>query len=185
MPDRYDDDRDDDRPRGRGRDRDDRPRRRDDDSDDDFDPRPRRAAEVPAKGGAAGLALSIIALVLGTLALLFSFIPCLGYLAIYPGVVAIILSGLGLFLSVRGKGLPATALAVSVLSVGIAYWQGTRAEKVATDLEKGLKQAGENVEKGLKQGAEELRKERERLEQERLAKEKADAEKKKKANPDD
>ena len=182
MPDRYDDDRDDDRPRGRGRDRDDRPRRRDDrddDSDDDFDPRPRRAAQVPEKSNAGGLAVSIIALILGTGALLFSFINCIGYYAIYPGALAIVLSALGLILSVRSKGLPAVALVVSVASVGIAYWQGTKIDALKIEAEKAGKQIISDAEKRIKEAEDRQR------EQERLAKEKADAEKKKKANPDD
>jgi hypothetical protein len=132
MPSR-DDDRDDDRPR----------RRRED--DDDYDPRPR--AEAPAKSNAGGLAMSIVALVLGTCALLFSFIPCLGYLAIYPGAVAIILSVIGLFMSVRSKALPITAVVVSVLSVGIAYWQGERIKEAAREGERILKEEQERRER--------------------------------------
>lgn len=164
MPSRDDDDdRDDDRD-----DRDDdrsRRRRRRRDDDDDYDPRPAAPAD---KGNAGGLALSIVGLVLGTCALLFSFIPCLGYLAIYPGAVAIIISLVGLFISTRSKGLPLTALVVSVLSVGIAFWQGVRVEEVGKDLKKGAEQFGKDFQKG----ADQMQKEADRLEKERLEREK-------------
>jgi hypothetical protein len=115
---------------------DDRPARRRD--EDDYDPGPGAGPAVPSN--AAGLTLSIIGLVFGTCALLFSFIPCLGYLALYPGIVATILSAIGLFVSTRSKALPITALVVSVLSVGIAYWQGERIKKAAEEGERILKE---------------------------------------------
>jgi hypothetical protein len=113
---------------------------RDDDDDDDFDPKP----TAPAKSNAAGLTLSIIGLVFGTCALLFSFIPCLGYLALYPGIVAAVLSAIGLFVSTQSKSLPITAVVVSILSVGIAYWQGERAKQV-------VKEGQEFLDKNVKQ----------------------------------
>ena len=150
------DDRDDDRPR--------RPRR---DDDEDYDPRP--AAAAPAgKGNAAGLTLSIIGLVFGTGALLFSFIPCIGAWALWPGIVALVLSGIGLFVSTAAKALPITAVAVSALSIGFALWQQSRVDKV---IDKG-KETVDQIGKDLKQGTEEWRKEMERLEKERIEREK-------------
>jgi hypothetical protein len=144
-----DDDRDDDRPRRRrDEDDDDRPRRRrrrDEDDDEDYDPRP--AAAAPARGNAAGLTLSIIGLVVGTCALLFSFIPCFGALALYPGIVATVLSLIGLFVSTQAKALPITAVAISILSVGIAYWQGERFKQAAIETERVLKEERERQEK--------------------------------------
>jgi hypothetical protein len=166
MPSRDDDD--DDRPPPRRRDRDDddddrdRPRRRRrDDDDDDYDPRP--AAAVASN--AAGLTLSIVGLVFGTLALLFSFIPCIGALALWPGIVALVLSGIGLFVSVRAKALPITAVAVSALSIGFALWQQARVDKV---IDKG-KEAIETMTEKAQQELDRQR-ERDRLERERLDK---------------
>lgn len=148
------DDRDD-RPRGRRRDRDDddfedddRPRRRrnrDYDDDDDYEPRP-AAALGDGRSNAAGLTLSIIGLVLGTLSLLLSFIPCVGALALWPGIVSIVLSGIGLVTSVRAKALPITAVAVSALSIGFAVWQRSRVEVVLDEGQKALQKERERQE---------------------------------------
>jgi hypothetical protein len=127
------DDRDDDRERGRRRDRDDR----DDDRDDDYDPRPRRDGEA-VPGGTAGFTISIIALVLGTCALLFAFIPCLGIYAMYPGGFAVLLSILGIVLSKGSKVLGIIAVAVSLAGTGVAYWQYTALKKAAQDVQKDL-----------------------------------------------
>ena len=138
--------------------------------EDDYDPRPAAAAGPAGKSNAAGLTLSIIGLVFGTCALLFSFIPCIGALALWPGIVAVVISGIGLMTSVRAKALPITAVAVSALSIGFALWQRSRVEAVVDDLEKGAKQ----FQKDLKEGTEAWRKEMERLEKERLDKLKKD-----------
>jgi hypothetical protein len=92
----------------------------------------------PAKSNAAGLTLGIIGLVLGVAALLFSFIPCLGAIAFWPGVAACVLSLLGIFLSVRAKALPIIALVISLAGSGIAYWQSTRAEAFAKEAKDAL-----------------------------------------------
>jgi hypothetical protein len=121
--------------------RDDRDR---DDADDDYDYDQRRAKRAEVKSNATGLALGISGLVLGVLALLFSFIPCVGVLAFWPGIVASALSVLGLVLSIRSKGLPIAALLVSLASVGIAYWQGERAAKVAGDVKQQIEKNQKN-----------------------------------------
>jgi membrane protein DedA with SNARE-associated domain len=125
-----------------------------DDDDDDFDPKP----TAPAKSNATGLTLSIIGLVLGVLALLFSFIPCLGYYALWPGVVAVILSAIGLATSTAAKQVPIIALVVSVLGCGIAYWQGTRIDKVKDDVKEGFQNLKSDAEKAAKQLQEDMMK---------------------------
>ena len=156
-------DREDDAPRSR--------RRQDD--EDEFEPRHR----TPVKSNDSGLVLGIIGLVFGTLALMFSFIPCLGMFALYPGILAAILSAIGLFLSVRSKALPAVALAVSIGSIGMALWQESRVKGVGNEIEQKLKEGGEQIDRGLK-----AQKEKDQLEKERLDKEKKDREKKDKTN---
>ena len=71
----------------------------------------------------AGQTLGIIGLILGILCLFLAFIPCIGFLAIAPGVIAIILSAIGLNQANRNngaKGLNIGALIVSILGVAIA-----------------------------------------------------------------
>src|SRR5262249_53879982 len=106
MPRRDDDDDEDYEPRRRRRERDD-----EDEDDEDYDPRPPRRSE---RNNDAGLILGIVGLVFGTMTLLFSFIPCLGVLAFWPGIVAALISALGLFVSVRSRAIPATALVFSL-----------------------------------------------------------------------
>lgn len=74
----------------------------------------------------AGQGLGIAGFVLGILALVISFIPCLGMYALFPGIIAIILSAIGFAQAnkVNGsKGLIIAALVVSILGTLIAGWQ--------------------------------------------------------------
>jgi hypothetical protein len=101
--------------------------------------------QPPVKSNATGMALGISGLVIGILALLFSFIPCLGALAFWPGVVAVVLSALSVVTSVRAKGLAIAALVVSISSTGVAYWQWTRVKDVGEDLKGRLDSAASNI----------------------------------------
>ncbi|MCY1635123.1 hypothetical protein [Marinifilum sp. D737] len=71
----------------------------------------------------SGQTLGIIALVLGILTLFIGFIPCIGFVAFIPGVIAIILSIIGLSKANKDNGaigLNIGALIVSVLGVLVA-----------------------------------------------------------------
>jgi hypothetical protein len=74
----------------------------------------------------AGQGLGIAGLVLGIIALIISFIPCLGMYAIVPGVIAIVLSAIGYSQATKAnakKGLIIAALVISILGTAIAAWQ--------------------------------------------------------------
>jgi hypothetical protein len=74
----------------------------------------------------AGKTLGIIGLVLGILTAVISFIPCLGALAIYPGVLAIILSVISMIQANKAKvssGLAIAGLVCSLVGTSIAGWQ--------------------------------------------------------------
>lgn len=74
----------------------------------------------------AGNALSIAGLVIGIVALLFSFIPCLGMYAAFPGGVAVILSGLGLYFNIKSSsplGLSIVALCIALSATSLATFQ--------------------------------------------------------------
>lgn len=82
-------------------------------------------SEETQKSG-AGKGLAIAGLVLGIIALVFSFVPCLGMYAAVPGFIAIILSAIGLAQASKGgasKGLAIAALVISILATSIAAWQ--------------------------------------------------------------
>ncbi|WP_321280100.1 DUF4190 domain-containing protein [Marinifilum fragile] len=71
----------------------------------------------------SGQTLGIIALVLGILTLFIGFIPCIGFIAFIPGVIAIILSIIGLSQANRdngARGINIGALVISVLGVLVA-----------------------------------------------------------------
>lgn len=74
----------------------------------------------------AGKGMGIAGLVLGILAAIFSFIPCVGMWAIVPGIVGVILSGLSLKQAGEAnapKGMAIGGLICSVVGIVIAcYW---------------------------------------------------------------
>ena len=75
----------------------------------------------------AGQGLGIAGLILGIIALIISFIPCLGMYAVIPGVIAIVLSAIAFSQAKKAdaaKGLIIAALVVSILGTAIAVFQG-------------------------------------------------------------
>ncbi len=71
----------------------------------------------------AGQTLGIIGLVLGILTFMIGFIPCVGIVAIIPGIFAIILSAIGLNQAKRdngARGINIAALVVSIIGVLVA-----------------------------------------------------------------
>jgi hypothetical protein len=81
--------------------------------------------------------LGLIGLILGILATVISFIPCLGVYAIFPGIVGIILSLIGLR-QVK-KGLAIAGLICSVVGTAVASWQIYEINKMSTELDQELK----------------------------------------------
>ena len=74
----------------------------------------------------AGQGFGIAGLVLGIIALIISFIPCLGMWAIIPGIIAIVLSAIGFSQANKAnakKGLVIAALVISIVGTAIAGWQ--------------------------------------------------------------
>jgi hypothetical protein len=145
-PPRRRDDNDDDRG-GRGRERDsrdddedDRPRRRrrrDREYDDeDYDPRPAARSGDGVVGNEIGLALGITGLVCGTSALTFSFIPCFGMWALWPGVIAAIISLIGVIVSTKMRALPIAGLVISLTAVGFAINERMRLHQAAEDVQR-------------------------------------------------
>jgi hypothetical protein len=125
MPRTYDDD--DDRPRKRPRPRDDdddRPRARRrprDDERDDYDDRPRKKRRSKLRAPETNV-VGVISLVIGILAVLFSFIPCLGLYAFIPGGVGLILGVIGLLMSYSSegrykRGMPIAGLSVNAVAI--------------------------------------------------------------------
>lgn len=70
-----------------------------------------------------GQVMGIIGIVLGIISLVVAFIPCVGIVAFFPGVLAIVFSVISILQASKGngkKGLGIAALVVSIISVVIA-----------------------------------------------------------------
>jgi len=65
----------------------------------------------------AGQGLGIAGFVLGLIALIISFIPCLGMYALVPGIPAIVLSAIGLSQANKGNGAKGLIIAAIVISI--------------------------------------------------------------------
>jgi hypothetical protein len=125
----------------------------------------------------AGQGLGIAGFVLGLIALIISFIPCLGMYAIFPGVIAIILSAIAFSQASKAnaaKGLIIAALVVSILGSAIATWQFFALRTAADKFEKyGLEfkevfkdEYGEDFDEAVKDAAKDLEKVARELEKE-------------------
>jgi len=78
---------------------------------------------MEVKQTTAGQTLNILGVVLGIIALIIAMIPCVGFVAIVPGIIGIILSAIGLDQARRAngaKGLGYAALTISITATVIA-----------------------------------------------------------------
>lgn len=95
----------------------------------------------------------IIALVLGILAFVFSFVPCLGIYAMYPGFLGVILGVVAFFQANKAgaqKGMIITALALSVVGTGVAVWQYTQLKQGVEKLDAAFKQLDKSMDSSKK-----------------------------------
>lgn len=135
----------------------------------------------------AGQGFGIAGLILGIIAFIFAFIPCFGWVALIPGVIAIALSIVALSQANKAngaKGLIIAALVVSIFGTSVAILQGfifagvlsegshwkNRLERVIDeeigedldevfeDIEKELENALEELEEGLDDAFEDMEK---------------------------
>jgi hypothetical protein len=75
----------------------------------------------------AGQGFGIAGLILGIIAFIFAFIPCFGWVALIPGIIAIALSIVALSQANKAngaKGLIIAALVVSIFGTSVAILQG-------------------------------------------------------------
>lgn len=115
----------------------------------------------------AGQGLGIAGFVLGILALILAFIPCIGILALIPGIIGITLSAIAFSQASKGngsKGLIIAALVISILGTAVgAIWPLAFASAAKTgwmmkeaieketgkSLEESFKDMGKDMEKVL------------------------------------
>ncbi len=119
----------------------------------------------------SGQGLGIAGLVLGIIAIMICFIPCVGILAIVPGLVGVTLSAIAYNQAVKGngaRGVIIAALVISILGSSIALLQGLglsylknrpevfrklehRIEKETEKIDENFEDAGKEMEKILEQ----------------------------------
>lgn len=122
--------------------------------------------EYKARNTSQGL--GIAGLILGIIALVISFIPCLGTWAIVPGVVAITLSAIGYAQANKvnaPKAIIIAALIISILGTAIAGIQLYMLKNAVPHIEKFGKEFQKAMEEDLDEGnMEELERAMEKLE---------------------
>jgi hypothetical protein len=82
--------------------------------------------EEQVQKSTAGKGLGIAAFIIAVVAIVVSFIPCLGMYALVPGIIAIVLAIIAFSQAKNGngkKGLIIAALIISVVGTAIASWQ--------------------------------------------------------------
>jgi hypothetical protein len=117
----------------------------------------------------AGQGLGIAGFVLGILAVILAFIPCIGILALIPGIIGITLSGIALSQANKGngyKGLIIAALVISILGTAVgtiwplAFASAARTgfllknqieDETGKSIEDNLKDMGKHMEKVLEE----------------------------------
>jgi len=122
----------------------------------------------------AGQGFGIAGLILGIIAFIFAFIPCFGWVALIPGIIAIALSIVALSQANKAngaRGLIIAALVVSVFGTSVAILQGfifagllsegphwkNKIERVLDEeIGEELQDAFEDVEEELEEALEEL-----------------------------
>jgi hypothetical protein len=90
----------------------------------------------------AGKGLGIAGLVLGILAAILSFVPCLGMYAIFPGIIGLVLSIISIVQANKAgaaKGMAIAGLVCSIVGSSIAVWQYMK-------IKDGLEQIKEGIE---------------------------------------
>ena len=87
------------------------------------------------RGSGAGQGFGVAGFVIGLIALIISFIPCLGLYAFVPGIIALIFSIVALTQANRAsasRGLIIAALVISSVATVIASWQFVMVHRAAT-----------------------------------------------------
>jgi hypothetical protein len=117
-------------------------------------------------GSTAGKGMGVAGLVVGIVAVILSFVPCLGMWAIVPGIVGVILSSISMKQVGPGgsKGMAIGGLICSVIAIVIAaYWlyllyfgasqvmDEIQKSGALDSLDKAFKMAGDSLNKAMEQ----------------------------------
>jgi len=95
----------------------------------------------------AGKGLGIAGLILGIVAAIISFIPCLGTFALIPGIIGIILSAISMVQANKAgaaKGMAIAGLICSIVGCCLAGYQMVLLKKAGSEINKGLQELKES-----------------------------------------
>lgn len=96
---------------------------------------------TPTPASSNGKGLGIAGLVLGILAAIISFIPCLGMWAILPGVIGIVLSAISMKQAGTGaKGMAIAGLVCSIIGCCLGGYQFYVLKTAGSALQDGMEQ---------------------------------------------
>jgi hypothetical protein len=153
---RVDDD-DDDRPSSRRRFR--------DDEDDDYEERPRQKKIKPKKKKRPKemSVVGMVALAIGAIALLLSFIPCFASISLVPAGIGIITGFVGLVISQKsdgrqGPGLPIAGMGVSAVAVLVGIGWLVLGKQIEKQWDREMKEVEAEIAKEEAQRKDELAK---------------------------
>ena len=76
--------------------------------------------------------LGLVGLILGIIAALLSFVPCVGMWAVVPGFIGIIMSAIGL--KHVKKGMAIAGLICSLVGTSIGVWQWYKLNQFSNEL---------------------------------------------------
>lgn len=121
-----------------------------------------------------GQGLGIAGLVFGIIATLICFIPCVGLLAIVPGIIGITFSAIAYNQASKGngaKGIIIAALVVSILGSSVALLQGlgfsylkNRQPDIFDRVEKNIEENTDNIDETFEEAGDEMEQVLEQLE---------------------
>ncbi|HRG01037.1 MAG: DUF4190 domain-containing protein [Bacteroidia bacterium] len=97
--------------------------------------------ETTTTNSKAGKGLGIAGLVLGILAAVVSFVPCLGMYAMFPGIIGLVLSIISIVQANKAgaaKGMAIAGLVCSLVGIAIAGWQYSKLKAVGEELKETL-----------------------------------------------
>ncbi len=95
----------------------------------------------PTSNSKAGKGLGIAGLVLGILAAVLSFVPCLGMYAFFPGIIGLVLSVISFVQANKAgtaKGMAIAGIVCSIVGCAIAGWQYSKISAGLEELKDGI-----------------------------------------------
>ena len=117
--------------------------------------------------------MGVASLVLGIIAIIISFIPCLGIYALVPSIIGLLLGLFGIISASKanppkGKGLAIAGFILSIIATVVAGWQYhvlSQAMDENSDLGKAVRQAVDDASKKVNEAAAQAQKEADKQQQ--------------------